>query len=444
MDERPFMDAALRSIDLVFLELAPGQAIHEGLMILGENIGAHATAILVRHAGSATLILETTWTAAAVPVDIFSTIGDEILRQITAAANLTPTQAFRMDTGTAQPLLLVPLLSQDGGSAFLAAILPEDRMVLAEPVMLHCALSVSAIRTRIHAEQARRQAADEAMAARRVSDLLLARVGHEFRTPLVALVGISTLLDERGSSMTVERRQAAYQLIRKNGERLSALVDKLMNVARIRAGRRPLSHAPLDFNAIISTAETTMAGLLASKDVSFIAHIDNTLPADFSSDQAAILEVLDNLLGNAAKFTAHGQIALTMEAVPGNPLSAPAEMVTACGDVPETRRVSAGAIIAPKGTANTTNGVAPGTRYITFTVRDSGIGMDPGLLADLNQPFHASRLGLTGETGSGLGLATATALVEQLGGVMSISAAESGGTSISFTLPSMNSGQTCP
>jgi signal transduction histidine kinase len=428
MDERPFIEAALRSIDLVFLELPPERAIPEGLMILGENIGAMATAVLAGQAGTASLNPESSWKSDAAPEQIFTMIDGCVRRETAALSDGRTARVFGLHELPGCLLLLVTLPTPEPASAFLAAVLPQMRLAVAEPVLVHCALSISATRSRLLAQQAKARAADEAQAARRIGDLLLARVGHEFRTPLVALAGISTVLEERGATMTPERRQAAYQLLRQNGERLSALVDKLMNVARIRAGRRPTVAAAVDFDAVLKTGETAMAGLLAGKSISFVAVRKTALPAAFRSDQAAILEILDNLLGNAAKFTAAGRIELAVqEVLPGT-----------------VARHSTADPGSHAGKPATASGAAATPVRVAFSVSDTGIGMDPALLGALDQPFHESRTGLSGETGSGLGLAIASGLVEQLGGVLDIRSAETGGTIISFTLPSLDSGASTP
>jgi len=270
---------------------------------------------------------------------------------------------------------------------------------IAEPALAHCALSVSALRSRLRVQEEYRRAAEEAEAARRTTDLLLARVGHAFRTPLVALAGIAELLEQRGQGMAVERWQEAYRLIRQNGERLSALVDKLITVARIRAGRRPLTCTPLDFDAIAETAAFSLAGLLAGRPVDYHIHRAPDLPEHLVSDQEAILEILDNLLGNAAKFTKEGRVSLAI--MPESP------------------------------------------SRVVFAVRDTGIGIDGSILAAMREPFHTTSTGQGGERGSGLGLAIVAGLTEQLGASLTFLPLEDGGTEVRCVIPDIGRGAQC-
>ena len=287
--------------------------------------------------------------------------------------------------------LLVPLRASGRLVGFIAAAFPFEGTGQAERTLATYTLSLAAAWAKSKAEKALARAVAEEAAARRAGTLLLARAGHELRTPLVALDGIAALLEERGEAMDPRRRAEAIGHIRQGGKRLMRLVEEILALTRIDAGLRSLEARPLDFDRIARASESLMAGLLARKEVAFGVVMAEGLPEGFASDLGAVTEILENLLGNAAKYSSRGSIELRIEPVAGGSVS--------------------------------------------FTVRDDGAGMDAESLASFSEPFHATRAGLAGERGSGLGLAIVANLSRLLGGRFSLESEKGRGTTARLEIP---------
>ena len=365
-------------------------------MILGEALGAVGLTLYeAEEAGTAYRPL-TTWPEEG--TGLWGVAGGAAAAELSAA--LAERAFVDAPEGLASGLfpagmgirrLLVPLRASGRLVGFIAAAFPFERTGQAESALASYTLSLAAAWAKSRAEKALARAVAEEAAARRAGTLLLARAGHELRTPLVALDGIAALLEERGEAMDPQRRAEAVRHIRQGGKRLMRLVEEILALTRMDAGLRSLEARPLDFAQIARASEALMAGLLARKEVAFAAVIAGGLPEGFASDLEAVTEILENLLGNAAKYSSRGSIGLRIE--PG------------AGD------------------------------SVSFTVSDEGAGMDAESLASFSKPFHATRAGLSGERGSGLGLAIVANLSRLLGGRFVIDSEKGRGTTARLVIP---------
>ena len=399
--DRLRLETATRAADLALLELDFARGSQEGLMILGEAL--ETTALSVYESGEAGTSFHPllSWSpgdalngTTAVWDNVAGSPAAEIHAMLAGRSTVHVHQArarelFPADSGPG--LVLVPLQASGRLVGFLAAAFSAEVSGYREGALASFALSLSAAMAKSRAEKATLKAVAEEDAARRASALLLARVGHELRTPLVALDGIASLLEEKGETMDPERRKEALRYIREGGKRLLRLVEEVLALSRIDAGLRRIDPRPLDFTLIAGHAEHLMAGLLAGKPVTFRARLAPELPAAFIGDEEGIEEILDNLLGNAAKYSASGSIELE---------------------------------IRPAGDGR-----------LSFTLRDEGVGMDETALARISEPFHATKAGLSGERGSGLGLSIVTSLARLLGGEFSLESEKGKGTTARLVIP---------
>lgn len=250
-----------------------------------------------------------------------------------------------------------------------------------------------ALRLRVRRRMAWQRVEHERELARQASDAktrFLATLGHEVRTPMTGVLGMSELLLQT----TLDARQRGYTLaIHRAGGHLMRLVNDALDLARVEAGRLELDPQPFDPRALVEEVGALMGPLAREKGLDYRVAVAPDVPAALCGDEVRIRQILLNLLGNAVKFTDTGQVELEMQAL------------------------EAGGI--------------------RVTVSDTGPGLDSGQCQRLFQRFEqaegartASRYG-----GSGLGLAICRELARQMCGDISVDSTPGRGARFTVTLP---------
>ncbi|KQT55256.1 MULTISPECIES: sensor histidine kinase [unclassified Aureimonas] len=236
---------------------------------------------------------------------------------------------------------------------------------------------------------------ERALEAERESSLaksrFLATVSHELRTPLNAIIGFSDVLDQEFFGGFEDPRQKEYVgHIRQSGEHLLGIVNGLLDVSKIEAGRYDLSVESVGVEELCRCARDTMAGEIARKGLGFELAIEPSI-GRLQADRRACHQMLLNLLSNALKFTDAGSVTLT------------------------ARREG---------------------RTIELAVRDTGIGIAAADLPRLGQPFVQLSSGTTRRyQGTGLGLSLVKGLAELHSGRMVIESQPGAGTTVRVFLP---------
>lgn len=235
-------------------------------------------------------------------------------------------------------------------------------------------------------------AKERAEAMSRARAAFLAAMSHEFRTPMNAVIGLSDLLldghlggDDRAHVATIHDSARA----------LLTLLNNILDFAKIDAGKVELTAAPLDLPALARSVVEMMRPMTKEKPVTLGVDLAEGLPVWVSGDAARLRQVLVNLVSNALKFTEEGEVRL---------------------------RIAEGAAGA-EGHA------------ITFRVEDSGIGMEPEVLARLFRPFEQADTRITRRFGgTGLGLAISQQIVQAMGGAIQVESTPGRGSVFSFTV----------
>ena len=238
---------------------------------------------------------------------------------------------------------------------------------------------------------AARQAAE---AATRAKSQFLANMSHELRTPMNGVIAMAALLLD--SPLAREQREMV-EMIRESGETLLEQISDILDFSKIESGRMELEQEPLQLRQCVERAMDLLAPKAAEKGLNLACELAADVPAWVLGDYVRVRQVLLNLLGNAIKFTARGEIVVSARVTQAGP-----------GEL----------------------------RAVQFTVRDTGIGIAAAAQGRLFQSFSQVDASTTRRFGgTGLGLAICKSLVELMGGRIWVESRVGEGTAMHYVLP---------
>jgi PAS domain S-box-containing protein len=252
-----------------------------------------------------------------------------------------------------------------------APVLDEDGTLLG---MVGVSRNIS---ERKAAEEAREKALAEAMRLARLRSEFLAQMSHELRTPLNAILGYARIL-QRDPQLS-ERQARGLVTIHESGQHLLTLINDILDLARVEAGKLSLDTAEVELAKLLRIVGDIIRVKAEEKSLGFVLQVAPDLPAAVRADDKRLRQVLLNLLGNAVKFTDHGEIVLGVKRV-----------------------------------ASPENG--PATVRLRFEVKDSGIGIGAEQLPRIFQPFEQVSDVRRRGVGTGLGLAISQQLIRLMDG----------------------------
>ena len=237
------------------------------------------------------------------------------------------------------------------------------------------------------------KARDEAIQASKIKSQFLANMSHELRTPLNAIIGYSEMLLEEAQELGEPVFTEDLNKIKKAGSHLLALIDDILDISKIEAGKMELIVEECNLQDLIHDVLTTIRPLVESKGNTIRMQCD--VDGDINVDVTKMRQVLINLLSNANKFTDSGSILFEI--------------------YPESRWEENG---------------------LVFRVEDTGIGMTPEQVAKLFQPFTQADASTTRKYGgTGLGLAISQRFMQLMGGDIAVESELNKGSAFSCWLP---------
>lgn len=267
--------------------------------------------------------------------------------------------------------------------------------------------TVEEITDRKLAESAMKLALEAAESANRAKSTFLANMSHELRTPLNAIVGYSEMLQEEAEDSGNDASVPDLEKIRTAGKHLLSLIDDILDISKIEAGRMDLYLETFNIPALIESAVATARPLVEKNGNTVEVHCPENLET-MHADMTKVRQVLLNLLSNAAKFTHNGKIAIGVERIKNEQLRM------------KNQQESSQILIS-------------NSEFLSFRVADTGIGMTLEQLQRIFQPFTQADASTTRKYGgTGLGLAISQRFCQMMGG--SIEAISTLGVGSAFTV----------
>ena len=259
-----------------------------------------------------------------------------------------------------------------------------------------------------------KKAQEKAEIANQTKSSFLANMTHELRTPLNAILGFTQVIQKQ-SDLNADQK-TNLEIINQSGEHLLSLINDILDMSKVEAGKVVLNSHPFDLYDLLDTLDSMFRLQTESKQIKLVFERDLDTPRFINSDEQKLRQVLLNLVGNALKFTQAGQVKLSVRPGKSNAYLDRLNSPPIC----EFQR-------------QTSNSFNTDMQVLTFCIEDSGPGIAPDEIERLFEPFSQGKQGQNQE-GTGLGLAISRSFIELMGGDIQVSSRLGEGTQFTFSI----------
>ena len=273
-----------------------------------------------------------------------------------------------------------------------------DEVELIEAVALQMGIAIAQAQLLEREQQQRRElylnnlaltkAKQDAEVANQAKSQFLAQMSHELRTPLNAILGFSQIMVSDTSLDSSQQEQLS--IINRSGQHLLKLINNILDLSKIEAGKISLQQDCLDFYDFISVLEKMFQLQAQTKGLQLKVEIDRNVPQYIVTDGVKLRQIFINLLDNAIKFTQEGEVSLQIRSQ---------------------------------------------QQSLIFKIADSGAGIPKAELNRIFEPFEQTDTGIKSGQGTGLGLSICRSLIKLLGGMLEVESVVDKGTTFLFQIP---------
>ncbi|MEG4852442.1 GAF domain-containing protein [Microcoleus sp. B5-D4] len=304
------------------------------------------------------------------------------------------------------------------------------------------------------AETALQKAVIAADTANRAKSEFLSSMSHELRTPLNAILGFSQVM-VRDSSLNNQHQQH-LEIINRAGEHLLALINDILEMSKIEAGRSQLNESSFNLMRLLKTLEEMFRLKAKSKKLQLNLEVGDGVPDFVSGDEGKLRQILINLVGNAIKFTEMGSVTLRVKNQVEESLRAETaefgdtqtKLADAASEHSESLAVETTAIPKKPGWCTGFNQSESLANFscvdandlqaeflrLQFEIEDTGLGIAPEEMNKLFEPFEQTKTGQKSQQGTGLGLPISRKFVQMMGGDITVSSTPELGSKFAFDI----------
>ncbi|MCW6051107.1 response regulator [Lyngbya sp. CCAP 1446/10] len=280
------------------------------------------------------------------------------------------------------------------------------------------------------AEVALQKAVVVADAANLAKSEFLSSMSHELRTPLNAILGFSQVM-VRDSSLNNQHQQH-LEIINRAGEHLLSLINDILEMSKIEAGRSQLNESSFNLIRLLETLEEMFRLKAKSQKLQLIFEVADGVPHFVNGDEGKLRQVLINLLGNAIKFTETGSVTLRVKMKVEESLAVKTAEFTGT----QTKPADAGCDQSPQADFDCVdaNSIRPVFLRLQFEIEDTGLGIAAEEMDKLFAPFEQTKTGQQSQQGTGLGLPISRKFVEMMGGDITVNSMIGLGSKFAFDI----------